>query len=140
MGRSISKAKSKAEYWHTWHDDDNRGYYIIRDYHTCRIEIVRYNKGETDPVTNEVFDENIYLPLTCGMRLNYSWHNTKDDHPIYFRSLESAKYNACKKWDLNRAMYPTLNKDYKRGGGIVQKMIDENLKLHASGNYNPYAD
>ena len=33
-----------------------------------------------------------------------------------------------------------LNKDYKSCGGIVRKMIDDNIKLHSSGNYNPYAD
>lgn len=140
MGRSISKPKSKAEYWHTWHDDHEKGVYKIRDYHTCHITIVRYNKGELDPVTKEKFKQQVFLPTICGMRLNYSWENTYDDHPIYFSSLESAKHHACKKWDLNRAMYPFLNKDYKSCGGIVRKMIDDNIKLHSSGNYNPYAD
>jgi len=140
MGRSISKASSKAKYWHTWYDDHKKGYFFIRDYNRCRIEILRYNKGEEDPVTKEVFKEGIYLPTICGMRLNYSWHNSYDDHPIYFKSLESAKFHACKKWDLNKALYPTLNKDYRNGGTMVQKMVEENIKLHESGNYNPYAD
>lgn len=140
MGRSISKASSKKEYWHTWNDDDEKGVYFIRDYHTCLINIIRFNKGEVDPVTHEKFDEVTYIPTICGVRLNYSWDNTYDDHPIYFRSLESAKYHACKKWDLNRAMYPILNEDYKQNGPIVRRMIEENIKLHESGNYNPYGD
>ena len=140
MGRSISKASSKALYWHTWEDDDKKGTYLIRDYHTCRISILRYNVGEVDPVTNYEFKEVTYVPTLCGIRLNRSCNNTNDDHPIYFRSLESAKSHACKKWDLNRAEYPIYFKDMRSGGTIVKKLVKKNEELMSSGNYNPYGD
>ena len=138
MGRSISKPKSKAEYWHTWHDDDKKGVYFIRDYHRCHIIILRYEKGELDPVTKKEFKEKTYVPTLCGIRLNRSWNNTNDDHPIYFRTLERAKYHACKKWDLNRALYPILFNDMKSGGVMITKIIDKNIELKESGKYNPY--
>ena len=138
MGRSISKKSSKLEYWHTWVDDDKKGVYFIRDYHTCKISIIRYNVGEVDPVTNHEFTRITYVPTLCGIRLNRSWNNTDDDHPIYFNSLESAKHHACKKWDLNRAMYPILFKDMREGGSIVKNMIKANEELKESGKYNPY--
>jgi|DEB0MinimDraft_10_1074344.scaffolds.fasta_scaffold28307_4 hypothetical protein len=140
MGRSISKKASKLEYWHTWVHDDYKGIYFIRDYHTCRIEIIRYCKGEVDPVTNHTFEKVTYVPTLCGIRLNRSWDNTNDDHPIYFNSLESAKHHACKKWDLNKAMYPILFSDMRKGGSMVRNMVKANEELQKSGKYNPYGE
>ena len=140
MGRSISKKSSKLVYWHTWVDDDKKGVYFIRDYHTCHITILRYDVGEVDPVTNHKFTRVTYVPTLCGIRLNRSWDNTDDDHPIYFNSLRSAKLHACKKWDLNRAMYPILFKDMREGGSIVRNMVKANEEVKKSGKYNPYGE
>ena len=101
MGRSMTK-KARAEYNHTWNDDDRSGTYFYRNYKLCYLTIVRYMPGEKDPTTKKTYEQITYIPSINGFRLhNRGGGIYNDEIPHEFSTLNEAKAGAMNQVDKN---------------------------------------
>lgn len=98
MGRSMTK-KAKIEYFHTWHDNDQGGVYVYRNYKLKYITILRFLPNETDPVTNEVYKKVTYVPSVNGFRLHNRGNHYCNTTVYKFDTLQEAKDGAMKQID-----------------------------------------
>lgn len=96
--------KERQLHYHTWYDDDKSGTYFIRNYNMCHITIIRYNKGEHDPVTREIFTTDQFVPCINGIRLNRIGAVIDESVQTKFDNLDDAKKAAQTRWDLNHQM------------------------------------
>jgi len=101
MGRSMTK-KARAEYNHTWNDNDYTGTYFYRNYKLCYLTIMRYMPGEKDPITKETYTQITYVPSINGLRLHNRGGGIYNyDIPHEFATLNEAKIGAMKQVDKN---------------------------------------
>lgn len=126
--------------WHTWHKSDSGNVWYIRDYDTGYLSVMKYEKGEVDPVTKHVFEKTTYKPLAQGYRLNHSFNNTYDDTPIYYETLEEAIEAVEKRWKFLRVYSNEVIADEKAGGTKRKELVKKNKELMASGKYEPYGE
>lgn len=92
--------KVRAEYYHTWHDDNQTGTYFYRNYKLRYLTITRYMPGEKDPITNEIFNQITYIPHINGFRLHDRGGGVRSESIEYkFPTLEDAKIQTMKQVD-----------------------------------------
>lgn len=100
MGSRLTK-KGKELHYHTWHDNEECGVYLYRNYKMCYITICRFMPGEKDPISNEKFEKVSYIPAINGARLNDKGGGVRSDNRFSFDTLDEAKTEAMAQIDKN---------------------------------------